>query len=136
MKELEALHEAGLSESDEDPFDKVMETNKKKRMQLHGRVSLKTLKEKGIREQGGGKSVVLPQEYVDAMKSSLQAEMQKDFEIQKEKMALEMKQQFEDEKGKMVDDVVAKALIRLKELCPNVTNESLGRAIATSLLDQ
>jgi len=41
---------------------------------------------------------------------SLQAEMQKDFEIQKEKMALEMKQQFEDEKDKMVDDVVAKAL--------------------------
>ena len=30
MKEFEALHEAGLSDSDEDPFDKVMETNKKK----------------------------------------------------------------------------------------------------------
>ena len=94
-------------------------------------MSLKTLKEKG-----DGKLVVVPQEYVDTMKSSLQAEMQKYFEILKEKMGLDMKQQFEDEKDTIVDDVVAKALARLKELCLNVTNETLRRAIATSPLDQ
>jgi len=40
-------------------------------MQLHGRgVLLKNLKQKGIGEKGDGKSVVVPQEYVDAMNSS------------------------------------------------------------------
>jgi len=75
-KELKALHEAGLYNSDIDPFDKVMGTSQKKRMQLHGRGAfLKTLKEKGIGEKGHGKSIVVPQQYVDAVKSSLQVEM-------------------------------------------------------------
>jgi len=44
--------------------------------------------------------------------------MPKDFEAQKQKLTLDMKQEFEVQKDKMVDDVVAKATARLRELFP------------------
>ena len=52
MKELEVLHEIGLSDRDVDPFDKVMGSSTHSRVQLYGRgVSMKNLKNKGLGEK-------------------------------------------------------------------------------------
>ena len=135
MKELEVLHETGLSDSDTDPFDRVMGSTQNGRVQLYGRgVSMKNLKEKGLEVKRDGKSVVVPEQYVDAIRSSLATEMQKDFEAQKEKLALDMKQEFEAQKDKMVEDVITKAFARLREMFPDMETDMLGQAIISSTL--
>jgi len=75
---------------------------------------MKNLKEKGLEVKGDMRSVVVPEEYVDAIRCSLAMEMQKDFEAQKEKLAHDMKQEFETQKDKMVDDVVPKVFVSRK----------------------
>ena len=42
-------------------------------------------------EKGDGKSFVISQEYIDAIKSSLQPEMRKDFEAKKDKLLISNK---------------------------------------------
>ena len=49
---------------------------------------MKNPKEKGFREKGDGKSVVVPKQYVDAIRCSLAIEIQKDFEAEKRKWLL------------------------------------------------
>jgi len=134
MKELEVLHETGLSDSDVDPFDKVMGSSTHGRVQLYGRgVSMKNLKDKGLGEKRDRQSVVVPEEYIDAIRCNLTNEMQKDFEAQKEKLALDMKQEFEAQKDKLVDDVVAKAFARLRQMFPDMATETLGQVVASSM---
>ena len=41
---------------------------------------MKNLKEKGLEVKRDGKSVVVPKQYVDAIRCSLATKMQKDFE--------------------------------------------------------
>ena len=94
--ELEVLHETGLSDSDVYPFDKVMGSYTHGRVQLYGRsVSMKNLKDKGFGETRDRQLVVVPEEYINAIRCNLATEMQKDFEAQKEKLALDVKQEFE-----------------------------------------
>ncbi|KAJ8429975.1 hypothetical protein Cgig2_029601 [Carnegiea gigantea] len=135
MKELEVLHETGLSDSDTDPFDRVMGSIQNGRVQLYGRgVSMKNLKEKGLEVKRDGKSVVVPEQYVDAIRSSLATKMQKDFEAEKEKLALNMKQEFEAQKDKMVEDVITKAFARLREMFPDMATDMLEQAVISSIL--
>ena len=78
--ELKVLHETGLSSSDTDPFDRVMKSAQNGQVQLYGRgVLMKNLKKKGLKVNRDGKSVVVPEQYVDAIRSSLATEMQKRF---------------------------------------------------------
>lgn len=99
MKDLESLQESGLdSDSDIDPFDKVMGRKEHQgRLRLYGRgVSSKDLN----RNDKGSSPFVAP-ELVDAIKSSLTADMQNDLVAHKEKLENEYNARLEKMEGEL-----------------------------------
>ena len=76
MKELEVLDETGLFDSDVDPCDKVMGSSTHSRVPLYRRgVSMENLKDKGLGEKRDRQAVVVPEEYVDAIRCNLTTEV-------------------------------------------------------------